>query len=225
MSATVLIASPEHLVALKEREDLGGAQVFSDADALRALEVITRQRPNVVALERLFAATSRGAALINRIKADPSLTGCEIRIVAHDSAYSRVSRRPGDAAAGAAPAAVAEAPPPPTAAAAAPLDQRGTRRAPRFRIVDGIDVTIDGNAATLIDLSLVGAQVVSPTILKPNQRIRMALVDGPRPMRFSAAVAWASFEIPKGAPRYRAGIEFFDADQTSVTKFIETNKK
>ena len=224
MPATVLIASPEYLPALKERDDLGGAQVFSDVDALRALDVITRQRPAVVALERLFAATSRGAALINRIKADPSLSGCEIRIVAHDTAYSRVSRKPGDGQSGAAPAAVAEAPPPPAAAPA--LDQRGTRRAPRFKIVDGVEVSIDGNPAALVDLSLVGAHVVSPTILKPNQRLRISLPDTARAMRFSAAVAWASFEIPKGgAPRYRAGIEFFDADQASVSKFIETNKK
>ena len=223
MSATVLIASPEHLKVLKERNDLEGAVAFSDADALRALDVITRQRPGVVALERLFASTSRGAALINRIKADPSLSTCEIRIVAHDSEYSRVSpRRPGEApAAAAAPAAVAEAPP----AAAAPLDQRGTRRAPRHKIVDGVDVQIDGNPAALLDLSLVGAQVVSPTVLKPNQRVRFSLSDGTRPSRFSAAVAWASFEIPKGAPRYRAGIEFFDADPATVTRVIDANKK
>ena len=222
MSATVLIASLEHLPALKEREDLGGAQVFSDADALRALDVITRQRPAVVALERLFAATSRGAALINRIKADPSLSGCEIRIVAHDTAHSRVSRKP-DGQPGSAPAAVAGAPP---SAIGTGLDQRGTRRAPRFRIVDGVEVSIDGNPATLVDLSLVGAHVVSPTILKPNQRLRISLPDTTRAMRFSAAVAWASFEIPKGgAPRYRAGIEFFDADPASVSTFLEANKK
>ena len=221
MSATVLIASPEHLQVLKERNDLEGAVAFSDADALRALDVITRQRPGVVALERLFASTSRGAALINRIKADPSLSACEIRIVAHDSEYSRVSpRRPGEAPAAAAPAAVADAPP-----AAAPLDQRGTRRAPRHRIADGVDVQIDGNPATLLDLSLVGAQVVSPTVLKPNQRVRFSLSDGARPTRFSAAVAWASFEIPKGSPRYRAGIEFFDADPATVNRVIETKKK
>jgi hypothetical protein len=220
--ATVLIASPDHLSALKEREDLDGAEAFSDADALRALDLITRQRPAVVALERVFAATSRGAALINRIKADPSLSGCEIRIVAHDSAYSRVTRKP-EGAASMAPAAVAEAPPLPAAAA---LDKRGTRRAPRFKIVAGVEVTIDGNPATLVDLSVVGAHVVSPTILKPNQRLRISLPDLGRPMRFSGAVAWASFEIPKGgAPRYRAGIEFFDADQISVTKFIDTNKQ
>jgi hypothetical protein len=66
--STVLIAAPEHLQALKERDEFIDAQVFSDAEALRALEVITRKRPDVVALERGFASTTRGAALINRIK-------------------------------------------------------------------------------------------------------------------------------------------------------------
>jgi hypothetical protein len=37
-------------------------------------------------------------------------------------------------------------------------------------VAKGIEVTIDGNPAALINLSVVGAQVVSPTILKPNQR-------------------------------------------------------
>ena len=222
--STVLIASPEYLPALKERGDFGDAQAFSDAEALRALDVITRQRPTLVALERMFAATSRGAALINRIKADPALTSCEIRIVAHDSAYARVS--PGHGA----PAATAAVAEPPPAAAAAPaaapaLDQRGTRRAPRFRVRDGIEVLVDGNAATLVDVSLVGAHVVSPTILRPNQRVRMTLTEGSRPIRVSAGVAWASFEMPKTGPRYRAGIEFFDGDQAALGRFIDANKK
>lgn len=218
----VLIASSEYLPALQERPDFAGAQAFSDADALKALDVIAKQRPGVVALERLFAATSRGAALINRIKADPNLTGCEIRIVAHDSSYSRVSpRRPTDPQA--APAvAVEEAPAP-----VQPLDWKGTRRAPRFKIVDGLDVMIDGNPAMLMDLSTIGAMVLSPATLKPNQRIRMSLPQEPRPIRFSAGVAWAAFEMPKGkpAPHYRAGIEFFDADPDAVAKFIEAKKK
>ncbi len=220
MSDTVLIASADHLAAFKERPDLSGAVAFSDADALQALDAITRQRPAVVALERLFAATSRGAAFINRIKADPALGSCEIRIVAHDSAYSRVSpRKPGEAPA-AAPAALAEPPPAP-----APLDQRGTRRAPRFKVVENVEVLVDGNPATLIDLSLVGAQVISASTLRPNQRLRMSLPDAIRPIRFSAGVAWAAFEMPKGGPRYRAGIEFYDADADAVGRFIDSNKK
>jgi len=218
----VVIASPQHLAALKERPEFAEAQAFTDTDALRALDLISKMRPPVVALERLFAATSRGAALINRIKSDPALAACEIRIVAHDSNYQRVSpRRPADPAAP--PVAVEEPPlsPPQN------LDWRGTRRAPRFKILDGVDVTIDGNPAALMDLSVIGAMVVSPTTLKPNQRIRMSLPHEPRPIRFSAGVAWAAFEMPKDrpAPQYRAGIEFFDADADAVLKFIDTKKR
>ncbi len=218
--STVLIAASEHLPALKERGDFSDAQVFSDVEALRALEVITRKRPRVVALERVFAATPRGAALINRIKADPKLTDCEIRIVAHDGAYARVpDAHPGTSDEG---AAVAVAPPLP---AAAPLDQRGTRRAPRFRIVDGVEVSIDGHGAALVDLSIVGAHVISATILKPNQRVRVSIPDGRRQIRFSAAVAWASFELAKTGARYRAGIDFVDAEADAVQKFCDKNKK
>lgn len=206
---------------LKQRDEFGDAMTFADTDALRALDAITRHRPAVVALERGFAATSRGAALINRIKADPALSSCDIRVIPPDTDYGRVGS-PRNAVQGASSSvAVAE----PATAPAAPLDQRGTRRAPRFKIVDGVEVLVDGNPAALVDLSVVGAQVVSPTTLRPNQRVRLSLPDLARPIRFSAGVAWAAFEMPKGGPRYRAGIEFFDADATAVGKFIEDKKR
>lgn len=212
--STVLIAASDYLESLKARHEFQDALAFADTDALRALEAITRQRPQVIALERTFAATSRGAALVNRIKADPSLSACEVRVVAHDEAAAAES-----AAVEAAPVAVGEAVP------VAPLDQRGTRRAPRFKVVDGVEVLVDGNPAVLVDLSVVGAQVVSPTILKPNQRVRISLPDALRPVRFGAGIAWAAFEMPKTGVRYRAGIEFFDADPTGVERFIQSNKK
>jgi hypothetical protein len=223
---TVLIAAPEHLPSLKEH-GFADAQAFSDADALKALEAITRDKPPVVALEKLFAATSRGAALIKRIKADPSLTRCEIRIVAHDGTPLAPKKGKKDAA----PATSAPvesdpaAPAPATAApAVAPLDQRGTRRAPRFIVAKGIEVMIDGNPAALINVSVVGAQVVSPTILKPNQRVRMTLQDRNGPIRVMAGVAWAAFEMPKSGPVYRAGIEFYDAETGNLDRYIDANK-
>ena len=36
---------------------------------------------------------------------------------------------------------------------------------------------VDGNPATLVDLSTGGAQVLSATVLKPNQRVRVTLAD------------------------------------------------
>jgi PilZ domain len=222
---TVLIASPEHLAALKAHSTFAAAQAFPDADALKALEAITRDKPKLIVLERTFAATSRGAALIKRIKADPALLSCEVKVVANDgtptSPKKKADAKPvaTDAAVRAAVATAAPAPAKPQ-----PLDQRGTRRAPRFNIVSGTEVMIDGKPATLINLSVVGAQVISPTILRPNQRVRMFLPDAERPLRFAAGVAWAAFEMPKAGPHYRAGIEFFDAEAENLDKFIDSNK-
>jgi hypothetical protein len=134
-----------------------------------------------------------------------------------------VSRGAGRAGGGAA-VAVAEpavAPPVP----ASPIDHTGTRRFPRIDVIEGIDALIDGNPATLVDLSVTGAMVLSPTILRPNQRVRMSLPDPARPIRFNAGVAWAAFELLKTGPRYRAGLEFFDADAEAVQRFMDANKK
>lgn len=186
------------------------------------------RRPATIALERQFAATPRGAALINRIKTDPALHGSELRIVSHDSDYTRVLPRPAasaQASAAAASAAIIAAAPA-AVAAPAPLDQRGTRRAPRFRIAGDMSMLLDGNAARLVDLSEVGAQVISPTVLKPSQRVRAVLTDDHGALRFNAAVAWAFFEIPsQRGPQYRAGVNFVDADGNAVGAFCLRHKQ
>ena len=70
----ILIAAPELIPALRERVGSDDQVLtFADSDPLRAMEAIAAERPPVVALERLFAASPRGAALIARIKDDPSL--------------------------------------------------------------------------------------------------------------------------------------------------------
>jgi len=220
---TIVIGPPEHLPALQARGIAGQTDAFDDTDALGALDAITDQRPDVVLIERGFAETPRGMALIKRIKADPTLAACNIRIVAPDGRDTR-SAAPG-AATGvspSSPAAVATAVGT-VAEAAATLDQRGTRRAPRAVMPEGIDVQIDGNPATLVNLSPLGAQVISPTSLKPGQRVRFTLPDPTRPARCRGTVAWAAFEIPKGLARYRAGIEFVDADQAAVERFIRAH--
>jgi hypothetical protein len=45
-------------------------------------------------------------------------------------------------------------------------------------------------------------------------------------MRFRGAVAWAKFELPKPAepPRYRAGVEFLDADATAMDEYCGRHK-
>jgi hypothetical protein len=208
----VLIAAPEFLAALTERASAEGVEVlaFTDTEALRALETITRRRPNVVALERLFATTSRGAALINRIKADPALGRAELRVVTPDPEPAS-PKLPADA--------------PASGPSSPALDQRGTRRAPRVAIAGGVEMTIDGNGATLVNLSKLGAQVISPTVLKPNQRVRASISDSRVTIRVIGTIMWALFEIPaRSGPCYRAGIEFVNPDVAALEAFCETHR-
>ena len=191
MSTTVLIASPKNLSVL-QNGDLVDAVAFSADDTLAALAAIKCQRPSVIAVEDLYAESSRGRALVARVEADPTLRDCHVRIVT----------------------CVAEG--------AAPLNMTGTRRAPRFKAIDGVKVRIDGSPAALVNVSVIGAQVISTTVLKPNQRGKFAFLDNTektKPIPYS--VAWASLEIVEGTLRYRAGVEFSNPDTTTVQQFID----
>jgi hypothetical protein len=243
---TVIIGALELLDALRESAgDNNEVLSFSDNEPLKALEAINTRQPAVIALERLFAATSRGAALINRIKADPTLTGVEIRVVSVDGTYRVSARRtPAPPTPSAAPAPVAlpapSAPPvrvddvaletvevvepsPPVdkEPPARNLDYRGTRRAPRVRMADGTEAQVDGALVKVVDLSAFGAQILCPIPLKPQQKVRMVLADDLGLVKFSASVAWAFFEIPKGVSQYRAGVEFNDAEPNAVDAFCK----
>jgi hypothetical protein len=216
---------------MKQRGEYRDAMAFADTDALRALEAITRHRPDLVVLESAFAATSRGTALINRIKADPSLARSEVRIVAYspdaDALRSEEIVPDVTPAAGTPPVTPAPptiVPPPAPAAPSFPLDNTGTRRAPRHQMPAGTEVLVDGNPATLVDLSIEGAQLISPTTLKPNQRIRLTL-PGLTPVRVIGEIAWAMFEMPQTGPRYRVGLAFVDPDVAGIQRFIDGTVK
>ena len=225
----MLIAAQAVLPALTDRASADGSDVlaFSDADALKALEAIIAHHPSIVALERLFAASARGVALISRIKADLALSPCEVRVVSQEIESEAVMPTPAwltaptlTAADGAEDADVDGDSVHQIERLTAPeerLDPQGTRWAPRLVLSGVVEVTLDGNAATLVDLSTLGAQVVSPTVLKPNQRIRVVIADQRMNIRLTGTIAWASFEIVAGSgPRYRAGIEFVNPDAVAL---------
>jgi len=207
-TCTVVIATSELLPAAQERVSSLGGEIlgFNEAQALQALEAVFKHRPGVVALERRFAITPRGAAFMNRIKSDPKLLKTEVRVVSHDSDYTRVSPRHKSEAQKA-------------------LDQRGTRRAPRFKMKDRTPIAIDANAGSILDMSTIGAMIVCTSTLRPLQELKIVLTGVSGNVRFTAKVCWASFEIPPNSgPRYRAGIEFIDADASGVDAFIQGYK-
>jgi hypothetical protein len=231
MSAAVVISAEALMPELIDRIRLEGVegdlQTFPDTEPIPALQAIIQTPPDLIVLERLFAATPRGAALINRIKTDPALAACEVRVVSHSGDYARVvvtpTQSPAPAMAGAGghghgdSGSPAEAPP-------QSMDWHGTRRGPRYHIRPGIEMQFDGNPAMVVDLSAYGAQVVSPTVLRPNQKVRISLPSDDFVMRFRGTVVWAQFELTQ-VPQYRAGIEFTDADARAVELFCKKNKQ
>jgi hypothetical protein len=209
VSDTVLIASPDKIPVLSGRPDLATATAYADVDAVAALAAIVKRRPAVVALDEAFADTPRGVALIERIKGDPSLGTCDIRII-------RRSSEEGPAADDRTSAGLA--------GPSASLDAHGTRRVIRVTMREGVTVSIDGNPATLLDLSVDGAQVLTATTLRPHQHVRVALPDVPRPIRLRASVRWAKLEMPKEGPRFRAGLQFAEVEPLSLGRFIDAHR-
>src|SRR5919205_1922115 len=96
MSApAVIIAALNLTPSLCERlADEGELLTFADTEPIQALQTILEQHPRLIVLERLFAATPRGAALINRIKTDPQLGNAEVRVMSHTGDYSRQVAKP-----------------------------------------------------------------------------------------------------------------------------------
>jgi len=209
----VVIGPPDAIDGLRNRFESGiDVQSFSDSEALEALDHVIRHKPRIIALDRGFASTSRGIALINRIKDDRSLVGCDVRVIARDGNE------------------IVEPPPsiiePAEHESAAMLDEGGTRRTPRIEIKDGVELLADGNPATLINLSVTGAMIVSKTVLKPNQRVRLVFGDGIAAIRCNGSITWAAFEMPKGAsPQYRAGVDFIVADSEALAAFAEKHRR
>ncbi len=214
MPPVILIAAPDFVPALRER--LGGdvhVVTFGDSEPLRALRAILTLRPDVVALERIFAASPRGAALIARIKSDPALNAAEVRVLSHNSSYQRVSPRRHNA------------PPKPGAPRSARRLDPGTRRAPRFQVKDSTRAAVDGDEAQIVDLSTVGAQLIVPGSLKPKHIVTVTLGLVRKSLRAIGTIVWARVELSRKGPVSRIGIEFADPDQPALDAFVQAHRR
>ena len=84
-----------------------------------------------------------------------------------------------------------------------------------------MQVLIDGSPASLVDLSITGAQVISQTALKPNRMVRVQLPGEENPVTCKGKVVWARLEASSTAGlRYRAGVLFTGVDERAVETFL-----
>ena len=213
---------------------------FVSSNLAAALEGIRASKAGLLALDGQFAATSEGQAFIDRVQ-KLRLPGLEIRLVVRTGGVW--STRPLDGGAATANAGAPAASPAmsvsgpasrPSAAvaadrapASAPLDVKtsglNTRRTPRFIVLDPLEAAVDNGKAGLVDVSVMGAQLLSTPPLRPNQVLKVGLPDNETPVKVSARVAWALFEKPPHSPDayYRAGIEFTDGVKTTLEDYCK----
>ena len=183
-------------------------RIFSETDFLAALEAIITDRPDIIALDPMFAATARGAALVARVKADPQLQGSEIRTLVRDGVDSPMVSPSADSDAV-------------SALQSQPLDTCGTRRAPRYPMGTEVDAKVNGTAGRLVNLSITGSQMLASIRLRPSEGIRVTLADESSDLRLSGTIAWVSLEIAakSAGQRYRFGVEFRNADAQQIDDF------
>jgi hypothetical protein len=193
---TIVIADATRMLAIRDGLHLPGrALQYTDTHLAAALESIRAHQPQLIVVDALFAQTPQGHAFIDRVE-KMAIAQSDIRLVARvGSGWTTTPRHS------------------PLAVGKASVVGLNTRRAPRFPVRDPLKA--------VVDLSVLGAQVVTEPALRPNQKIKIALPDPVDALCVTAHVAWSIFEKPKTANEayYRAGIEFTDAAQRALEDF------
>jgi hypothetical protein len=222
----VVVADPTRMPAIRLGMLLRGrAQYFTTANLAAAVECARNHEAKLVAVDALWAQSALGLSFIERIE-KLAIAGGEVRLIARlEGRWVTVARDPSSIAVN--PSAQVPAAKPASSMVMAPsrtvvaaqMVVASTRRAPRFEVRDPVDAVVESGSATLVDISVLGAQVVSAPVLRPNQKIKVALPDTGDMLHVMAHVKWSNFEPSASAAHYRAGLEFSGAAQQALEDY------
>ena len=83
-----------------------------------------------------------------------------------------------------------------------------------------IPLQVDGNPGKLVDLSVSGAQVLTPSAINPNRLVSVTLPTPDGAIACKAKVMWSRLEPRAGQLWYRAGVQFTAVDQPALERFL-----
>jgi hypothetical protein len=215
---TIVVADVTRMGGIRSGLKIPGRVAYFASSSLgSALEAVQTHGPRVVAIDTGIVLTQQGSGFVKRLE-NLATPNCTIRLIVQvNGAWKIVDREPAPsvepmaAGPGSSSRHVAATPaPPPT----------NTRRAPRFPMLEAIDASVEGGQATLINISVLGAQLVSVPVLRPGQTVKIALPDANELLRVTANVAWSTFQqTAQGTAVYRAGVAFTDAAKESLADY------
>ena len=206
---TLLIASPALLRVWSEHAAQANTIIgIADMDLSHAIDAVHVKRPNEVVLEEALAGSPRGGPLMCALREEHRVRGLMIRLLSPERVAALTSSHPGRTS-------------PHTwlTALAYPLPPRPRQRAPRVRVNGDDEVLIDWHPANLLDISPLGAQVVSDRILRPHQQVRVVLASGDGTTAVTATIMWSVFGLAP-VPRYRAGLAFSEPVSRALQNFV-----
>ena len=101
--------------------------------------------------------------------------------------------------------------------------QSKQRQARRVKMLDDTSVVVDEAKGTLVDLSTLGAQVLSPYALSPNTPVRIVLPHDAGGVACAGRVVWVIVEQHPGSQSalYRAGVQFTDVKAGELEGYLE----
>lgn len=209
---TVVVTHPEMMPTLQTI--LGGDQTVVVMDGTEwglASQFMQQRLPKLIVVDRMFLSTRSGHDFVTRVRDTSEFHGIDLRVVS-----PMHLRKPNGVSARALIAAASE-----------PLPVGLSRRVPRVPMADNVAALANGSTLVVVDLSVLGAQVISSNVLRPNQQIAMRLLESAGELRLRAAIAWSMLEQSRTTrlPQYRAGLEFTGADPLALERYCRENQR
>jgi hypothetical protein len=214
----VVVADAMQTPAIRGGWPLSGRVMwFNEGNLGAALDSIRMNHPKLVAVEAAFAERPQGQVFLSRLE-QLAIRGSAIQLVVRTNGTWATTPYAGPTAAPESRAVGSTVPPAVVAgpsAVAAQTKAANTRRAQRFKLLESLNAVVEDGQANLVNISIIGAQVVSPSVIRPTQKVKIMLPDAKDMVQLSGHVAWSTFERIQlqTEPYYRAGMEFTDAAQ------------
>jgi hypothetical protein len=219
MLLTIVIAEPQRMTALRDGLPTPGRVLrYPTSNLASALESIRANQPGLIILDGAFLQGELGHGFLERINS-LNLSKVVLQQAVFDHGHwtmtaldaAQPEQRPADN----------------QRVVAVKKGGLDTRRAPRFPVSDIAQAIADGTPIDVVDLSVLGAQMISQPMLRPNQKIKVGLPDADGNIQLTASVAWSVYEKPANAPapRFRVGVEFANTDANDLEDYCKRHCK
>ena len=194
--SAIILVRPDFLARMRQHFEADPSiSIFDASEIVPPVNVVSARAQMLLVVERVFAEIPAGTDFLDRFR-ETNATA-EIRVLNNDP--------------GGAPSVLLQPMTHPAhlalRGASQPIGRVTGRRALRVQMPAHATATINGVSVKLVNVSPLGAQVISPSVLRPGERVS-ARLPGNRPLR--GTVIWCAFELSPEThkPEYRAGLSF-----------------